>query len=129
MDIQQHTSKNVNKVKTKQIVEKVLKEYGKLLFKFSKGKCISEIDCDKHIEIDKAQWTIEDFLTNMDLIFNALTTKQKLIILERYVKNEGNNLDCDVLDLTYLSERTYYREKLNAILFISDLLNITIYNE
>lgn len=132
MGFQSVSSIQINKNKTKKLVENVLITYSKLIHKIKLKQVCKQFDSsflqDK-IKVGEQLRTVEEFLKQMDIIFSALSEKQKSIIAERYIKNSGDTLDCDVLDLVDLSQSTYYREKLKAILVIAELLNIAVYEQ
>ena len=132
MGFQSVSSIQLNKNKTKKLVENVLITYSKLIHKIKLKQVCQQFDSsflqDK-IKVGEQLRTVEEFLKQMDIIFSALSEKQKSIIAERYIKNSGNTLDCDVLDSVDLSQSTYYREKLKAILVIAELLNIAVYEQ
>ena len=130
MGFQNVSSIQLDKNKTKKLVESVLFTYSKIIHKIKLNQVCRQFDKSflKHpIQVGEHLKTVEEFLKQMDIVFNALSDKQKRIISERYIKNNGNTLDCDVLDLVDLSQSTYYREKLKAILVIADLLNMNVY--
>lgn len=126
-DISKNNEKSIDKTKTKKIVEMLLLRYSEIVdqirnkeFKkeYLKNKCCLNLGFE---------FFIEDIINKMNIVLEALNVTQRFIISERYLRNFGNNLDGEVLDVIEISERTYYREKHKAILTIAEVFNVFVY--
>jgi len=102
----------------KEIIEKI-EEY-----RLTKRKAVV---MNKYISDDSSQATekvIEDLklINIMEGALNSLTQKERLLIIYRYIENNGEMYDYIVKNKLRVSERTYYRIKNNALLKLHEYL-------
>lgn len=121
------SEKSIDKTKTKKIVEAILLKYAEIVEKLRENEFSKSDLKSKCLFLKSYEFFVEDIIKNMNIVFESLSKNQQFIISERYIRNSGNTLDCDVLDTINISERTYYREKHKAILAIAEVFDVFIY--
>ena len=122
--------KVVDKNKTKKLVEHYLYLYSNISAKLlasSQEKAVEFLNSE--VTFLGSSIKVYQFVDLMDKSISALAENQRCLIVEKYVKNNGNDFDYIVKENLKLAERTYYRIKLNALLSLAQNLNALVFND